>query len=138
MALTQKQESFCLAYIESGNASEAYRRVYNAQRMKPATINRRATELMQNGTITARLEELRAPIREAAGITLQKHLQALADLRDKAAREGQYAAAISAEISRGKASGLYVERKEISSPGGTPLEIIISYGDDDDTDDENE
>ncbi|TIS17849.1 MAG: hypothetical protein E5X10_01890, partial [Mesorhizobium sp.] len=24
--LTQKQEAFCLAYVETGNASEAYRR----------------------------------------------------------------------------------------------------------------
>ena len=28
--LTQKQENFCLAYIETGNASEAYRKAYNA------------------------------------------------------------------------------------------------------------
>jgi phage terminase small subunit len=66
MTLTQKQENFCLAYIELGNASEAYRRFYNAARMKAATVNRRATELLANGTITARIAELRARVSEKA------------------------------------------------------------------------
>jgi phage terminase small subunit len=42
--LTQRQEKFCLAYIETGNASESYRRAYNAENMKPVTINRKAKE----------------------------------------------------------------------------------------------
>ncbi|MGU9998175.1 terminase small subunit, partial [Bordetella avium] len=39
MALTPKQEAFALAYVETGNASEAYRRAYSAERMKPETVN---------------------------------------------------------------------------------------------------
>jgi phage terminase small subunit len=50
-SLTIKQETFVLAYIETGNASEAYRLSYNATKMKPASINRKATELLSNGTI---------------------------------------------------------------------------------------
>ena len=45
--LTPKQEAFVLAYIETGNASEAYRRAYNAENMsersfttKPAAFSR--------------------------------------------------------------------------------------------------
>ena len=37
--MTPKQEAFCLAFIETGNASDAYRRAYSAGKMKPATIN---------------------------------------------------------------------------------------------------
>lgn len=37
--LTPKQETFCLAYIETGNASEAYRQAYDAENMKPDTVN---------------------------------------------------------------------------------------------------
>lgn len=41
--LTIKQEkNFCLYHVETGNASEAYRRAYNTDGMKPETINRRA------------------------------------------------------------------------------------------------
>ena len=56
--LSPKQEGFCLARVETGNASEAYRRNYKTENMNPATINRKAKELMDNGKITARLEEL--------------------------------------------------------------------------------
>lgn len=62
--LTQKQEIFCLAYIETGNASEAYRKAYNAGRMKAGTIHARASELMADGLITVRIAELRQAVAE--------------------------------------------------------------------------
>ena len=127
MALTQKQENFCLAYIETGNASEAYRRAYNAQRMKPETINRAAKELIDNSKITARIEELRGPVVEAAGITLARHLEELARLRDEARAAGQLSAAINAEISRGKASGLYIDKKEVDLHQSAAAEVEIIY-----------
>ena len=82
--LTQKQENFCLAYIETGNASEAYRRVYNAKGMKPETVNRNAKALLDNNKIATRLEELRKPVAESAQITLAQHLSTLEALRELA------------------------------------------------------
>ena len=111
--LTQKQENFCLAYIETGNASEAYRRVYNAKGMKPETVNRNAKALLDNNKIATRLEELRKPVTESAQITLAQHLSTLEELRELAKEEGKYGPAIQAEIARGKAAGLYVERSHI-------------------------
>ena len=55
--LTPKQSAFCLAYIETGNASEAYRRCYSAENMKPASVNTAATELLRNGKIKVRISE---------------------------------------------------------------------------------
>lgn len=114
MKLTAKQEAFCLAYIETNNASEAYRRTYDAARMKPETINKRSSELMQDGAITGRLEQLRAPVRDRAQITLESHLERLNHLSLMAEKAEQYGAAIKAEESRGKVSGLYVEKIEHS------------------------
>ncbi|MBR0574671.1 MULTISPECIES: terminase small subunit [Pasteurellaceae] len=57
--LTLKQELFCKKYIELGNASEAYRQSYNAENMKDDTVHRKAFDLLENGKITARLNELR-------------------------------------------------------------------------------
>lgn len=57
--LTLKQERFIASYLETGNASEAYRVSYEVQNMKPESINRKATELMQNGNITARIGQAR-------------------------------------------------------------------------------
>lgn len=77
MALTAKQEAFALAYLQTGNASEAYRRAYNAENMKPETVNKRACELMANGAITGRLAELNAAAVSAAVMTRQEALERL-------------------------------------------------------------
>jgi phage terminase small subunit len=123
MALTQKQEAFCLAYIETaGNASEAYRRAYNAENMQPLTINKRASELLCNSDIAGRLSELRAPAIKKAQITLEQHLNDLKRLRDLAEASEKYGPAIQAEVNRGKASGLYVERVENTGKDGGPIE----------------
>lgn len=121
--MTPKQESFCLAYIETGNASEAYRRAYNAGKMKPETINRTAKELLDTHKIAARIAELRAPVVERAQITLEQHLADLKRLRDKAEREGKFSAAVTAEMARGKASGLYVEKTELTGKDGGPVQV---------------
>lgn len=42
---------------------------------------------------------------------LKNHLSTLANLRDIAARKGQIAAAVSAEVARGKAMGLYQQEQ---------------------------
>lgn len=60
--LTQKQETFCLAYIETGNASEAYRRAYNTAKMKPETINEAASRLIADYKVNARIAELRQAV----------------------------------------------------------------------------
>ena len=124
MALTEKQENFCLAYIETGNATEAYRRSYDAENMAEATINVKAKELIDNGKIAVRIEELRKPVRERAQITLETHLNDLKRLRDLAEADGKYSAAIAAETNRGKASGLYVEKVEHS--GIEAPQIIVN------------
>jgi len=123
MPLTQKQEAFCLAYIELGDASAAYRKAYNTAKMKPETINRTAKDLLDNPKITTRVAELRAPVIEKAQFTLEKHLETLAELRDKSSQLRQMNAAIAAEIARGKAAGFYVEKREITGKGGEPLNI---------------
>lgn len=56
--LTPKQETFCQEFIKCGNASEAYRKVYNCANMKPETINVKACELLKNGNIKVRVKEL--------------------------------------------------------------------------------
>ena len=112
MALTPKQEAFCLAYLETGNASEAYRRSYSAENMKPESINRKAKDVIDNVKIAARIEALRKPALKRAQMTLEGHLADLQMLRDKALEADQFSAAISAEIARGKASGVHVEKSE--------------------------
>jgi phage terminase small subunit len=98
--LTPKQESFVLAYLETGNASEAYRRFYSVANMKPQTVNRKGKMLVDMDKIRARIEELCAPIPEKACITLEQHLEELLRVRDAAKDLGHMSAAIKAEECR--------------------------------------
>ena len=70
--LTLKQENFCLAYIETGNATEAYRRAYNTERMKPETANRNAKLMLDDNKIATRLAEFRKPVIEKTQLTLER------------------------------------------------------------------
>lgn len=77
--LTQKQERFCIEYIATGKAREAYRRAYDVgPDTLPSTITKSAHELMQQAEVKARIAELRTEAAEAAVID---QVQALVELR---------------------------------------------------------
>ncbi len=113
--LSVKQELFCLEYLATGNASEAYRRAYSTGNMAPETIGRRAHDLVHSGKIKAKLEEIRGGAVDRAEYSLAQHLERLKDLSEQAEREGNYSAAVRAEELRGKASGFYVERVKVEN-----------------------
>ena len=115
--LTPKQEAFCLAYLETGNASEAYRQAYDSSNMKPETVNRNAKSMLDNSKIAAMLDELREPVRKKAMLTLENHLERLNHLSLMAEQAGQFGPAIKAEESRGKAAGIYVEKVDVTTNG---------------------
>jgi phage terminase small subunit len=59
--LTPKQEAFCLAFLETGNASLSYRRAYDVSPdTKANTVEKRACELLKNGKVAGRVTALRA------------------------------------------------------------------------------
>lgn len=64
--LTPKQLKFVEEYLRGGNASAAYRLAYDAGRMSPETIRKRAQEMLRKGAIKGRLAELREKTAEAA------------------------------------------------------------------------
>jgi phage terminase small subunit len=68
--LTPKQDSFISVYLETGNATEAYRRSYDTTKMKDPTINRAAKELLDNPKIATRLQVLKE--RAAAKVVLTR------------------------------------------------------------------
>jgi phage terminase small subunit len=123
--LTLKQDNFVLAYIETGNATEAYRRAYDTKKMNEATINRSAKELLDNPKISARVAELRKPVVEQVQITLKSHLDKLAELRDQAEQDAKWTAAIQAEVARGKASGLYVDQVKHTGDVNNPVALLL-------------
>ena len=113
-AITQKQEAFCQAIISGSTQVDAYRTAYaKPEGTRIKLMYEEACKLMQTATIVKRLTELRAPAVKKAGMTLESHLEDLQRLRNMAVKDKQYAAAITAETSRGRAAGFYVDKKEI-------------------------
>lgn len=78
--LTIKQENFCNYYVECGNASEAYRRAYNAVNMKDKTIWERASRLLNEYKVKARVDELRKQANDMAKITKERILKELSNM----------------------------------------------------------
>lgn len=66
MDLTNKQEAFVQALIAGKSQREAYRTAYNATKMKDATVDVKASELMKDGKVTVRYAELQASVRVEA------------------------------------------------------------------------
>ena len=110
--MTPKQEAFALAYVETGNASEAYRKAYNAVRMKPETVHRKAAELLKNGKITARVEALKAQHRQRHAITVDSLVADLLRIRQAAEADGQLNVARQSVMDVAKLLGLVVDKAE--------------------------
>ena len=92
--LTLKQEKFCNEYFKTGNASEAYRRSYNSQNMKEATIHRKAFEVLENGNVRARLEQLKATLEKKTIITKERVVEILANIGEGADKDSDKVAAL--------------------------------------------
>ena len=80
MALTDKQEAYCQAYVELNDKSAAYRSAYDADAMNVNTVNTKAWELHKNGAITVRIDELQLELRERNKIKIDDVLCVLADM----------------------------------------------------------
>src|SRR5690348_11454050 len=98
--LTPKQEAFCLAYVETGNASEAYRRSYDvAEDTKPETIWSNASRILADSKVSARVQELQQEARSLALVSIGTLTQELEEARRHAMNDEKGAsAAVSAII----------------------------------------
>jgi len=74
--LTQKECDFCLAYIELGNATEAYRRIYSTNRSNPTQASRAAYNKRHTPKIAAKIAELqsKAETKAVARVSLTREM----------------------------------------------------------------
>lgn len=132
--LTPQREAFAVAYVKQpprkkGAGSAAYREAFNAENMSANAIAREASLLLKDPKVAQRIAELREPAAEEAGMTLKSHLADLKRLRDLAEKDGKFSAAVTAEVNRGKASGLYVEQVQLSGNAKNPVAVTVSAED---------
>lgn len=126
MALTPKQEAFALAYVETGNASEAYRRSYNAEKMKPSVIAVKASELLAHGNVSVRVKELQAAALDEHKITMSDILRELEEARVVALQQEkpQAAAMVAATMGKAKLLGMLTDKTEVTGKDGGPIETV--------------
>jgi hypothetical protein len=98
--------------------------VYNEGRLSPAeaafqagykTRPRQAASELRNPKVSPLvvkyIGELRSEIQEKYGISFERHISELAQIRNQALENKAWSAAVNAEVARGKAGGLYVDQK---------------------------
>jgi hypothetical protein len=124
--LSPQRERFAQAVASGMNQSDAYRAAYKVREgTKLVSVNQNASRLMADVNVMSRVAELRAPAAKKATITLESHLADLQRLRNMAVKEKQFAAAITAEVARGKAAGVHIERADITNSDGSLRPQII-------------
>ena len=115
MELTIKQEKFCMVYVETGNASEAYRQAYNAKNMKEASINVNASKLLADAKVALRIKELKSGHAKRHELTIDDLVDELEEARQAAllAESPQSSAAVSATMGKAKLLGLVVDKSDV-------------------------
>ena len=115
--LTAKQEAFVSAYLETGNASEAYRQAYDAEKMSQEALHVAACRLMQNPNVTLRIEASYAKVRAKAELTALDILNELDEARELAKKNENPTAMVAASMGRAKIAGLVIDKKELGGVG---------------------
>tara|TARA_R100000655_G_scaffold26159_2_gene53920 strand:- start:1358 stop:1957 length:600 start_codon:yes stop_codon:yes gene_type:complete len=132
--LTDKQRIFVQIYTENEGRltpTECARQAGYAE----DRANTTASELLNGKRFPKVVEAVlarRAEIQKTHEVKLDKHVQELARLREKALNEKSYSAAVNAERLRGQASGLYIDRKEIRTGSIDSMsreEVLKALGD---------
>ena len=110
--LNSKQKLFCKEYLKGQTATEsAIKAGYTKDRKGAKTQG--SVLLNHNPVVRNYLIDLEIAASQKDAVSLEDHLSTLHDLREEAKDQGQISAAITAEAHRGKAGGLYIDRREI-------------------------
>lgn len=131
MTLTPKQEAFAQAYHATGNASEAYRRAYNAEGMKEKSIHENASKLLNHAKVAPRLAELQAASAKKHEITIGRLTEMTLNAFQEAQRinptsgQMQTSSMIKAAEFLGKLHGLIVDKTQLSGDADNPVEMIM-------------
>ena len=113
--LTDKQRVFVEVYTENEGRMTPTACARQAG-YKPERANITGSELLNAKKfprVVAAVMKRREEIADTHRVQMNKHVQELARLRERALGEKSYSAAVNAERLRGQAAGLYIERREI-------------------------
>ena len=115
--LTEMQKRFA-EYLVYNEGKTTGREAAIAAGYSKDRANVEASELQNprhSPLVVKYLGELREENQKKYAITFERHIAELAKLRELAIKRGSFSSAVNAEVSRGKAAGLYIEQKIIKT-----------------------
>ena len=107
-----------LTYVESGNATEAYRRAFTVDRMNEATVRREAHSIVHRPRVAEAIKSLQAEHLARHCVTVDRLTEELEWARREALTQGHASAAVAATMGKAKLFGLIVENKAITRGEG--------------------
>ena len=115
--LTEMQKRFC-QYLVFGGPDGPVNKMEAAELAgySPKRCRQEGSELTNPRKfplVVRYIQELQGEVQQKYDVTFERHIRKLAEIRDQAIDKGNLTAAVSAEVQRGRAAGIYVERKEI-------------------------
>ena len=125
-SLTPKQEAFALAYVETGNAAEAYRRAYDVKAAtQHSSIYVAASKLLDNTKIMQRVANLQKQAADMCLYTVKDAFTEYEVARKLALQTGNPSAAVSAVNGKVKLFGLDQPQKiDHTSSDGTMTPVV--------------
>ena len=129
--ITEQQEKFCRAFVETGNASESYRRSYKSDRKNANTIAVDASRLLDNPKVNRRIAMLREAHTKRHNVTVDSLVAELEQIKQVAlaAETPQSSAAVAAVLGKAKLMGLDKQLVEVSGSMNNKVDISITAED---------
>lgn len=114
--VTEQQEKFCRVFVETGNASEAYRQSYKSDRKNANTIAVDASRLLDKPNVNRRIAMLRETHAKRHNVTVDSLVAELEQIKQIAlsAETPQSSAAVAAVMGKAKLTGLDKQLIEMS------------------------
>lgn len=124
--LTPKQEAFALAYFETSNAAEAYRRAYDVEpNARDGWIYVEACQLLDNPKVAQRLKDLQAQAARLSIYTVKQAFDEYEEARQLAKAVKNPSAAVAAVAQKVKLFGLEPPtrtKSEVTGKDGGPIQ----------------
>ena len=118
--LTPKQERFAQVYVETSNASEAYRQAYDVQPdTMPKSIWETASQTLANPKVASRVMELQELHALRHNVTVDSITEELNEARVMAIAADKPETMISASNSKAKLHGLLTDKVDNTSSDGS-------------------
>ena len=120
--LKPNEEKFAQSFVETGNASEAYRTAYKADKMSDNAIYVEACRVKDRPRVSLRIKELQDEIKKRHSVTVDSLLAELEEARQAAlgAETPQSSAAVAATMGKAKLTGL--DKVVVELTGGIQVE----------------